>query len=97
MNNQYHIDLTQKILFNYLNHIDCQIFLFGSQVNNTSRKPVDIDIGIMPLTTFPKGLFSEIREALEESNIPYHVDLIELSLTDTQFIECVKQTGIQWK
>jgi len=91
------IHLTKKILFKYLNHIDCQIFLFGSQVNDTSRKPMDIDIAIMPLQTFPMGLFSEIREAVEESTIPYPVDIIDLSLADLQFVEHVKKTGIQWK
>jgi len=94
---QNHIDTTKKIILKYLNHIDCQIFLFGSQLKKTIKRPVDIDIAIMPLKKFPVGLLSEIREALEESTIPYNVDLIDLSLADSQFIEQVKRTGIQWK
>ena len=47
----------------------------------------DIDIGIFSLTpnlTFESSLI-KIKEAFEESNIPYKIDLINLNLAKEEF------------
>jgi len=39
---------------------------------------------------------ARLREALEESTVPYRVDVIDLSDVDTEFRERVRREGILW-
>ncbi len=48
------------------------------------------------MAPLPTGLLSEIREELEESHIPYPVDLVDLSKKDPGFVEHVISKGILW-
>ncbi len=42
------------------------------------------------------GTLSEIREALEESLVPYTVDLVDLCQTEDAFRAVVLREGILW-
>jgi len=93
--NTYHKQI-RDIIFKRLKGYKFQLFLFGSEANKTSGRTSDIDVAIMPITPLPKNLLSEIREELEESNIPYPVDLVDLSRAGPEFIHRVTQEGILW-
>jgi hypothetical protein len=73
-----------------------RVYLFGSQAQGTARHTSDIDVAILPLEPLPPWVLSVLREALEESHIPYHVDLVDLSITDAAFRERVMREGIVW-
>ncbi len=47
----------------------------------------------MPL---PAGALAEIREELEESGIPYQVDVVDLSQADAHLRERVLREGVLW-
>jgi hypothetical protein len=53
-------------------------------------------VAVFPLAPLPDGTLSEIREALEESQIARWVDLVDLSETTAEFRERVLQEGILW-
>jgi predicted nucleotidyltransferase len=54
---------------------DAHVFLFGSRARETHRPFSDVDLLIegIPL---PKNALHLIAEALEESSLPYKVDLV---------------------
>lgn len=87
---------TRQIVLNGLKHYHAKIYLFGSQATGKFRPTSDIDVAVLPLETIPRIVFVSIREALEESNIVRHVDLIDLSETDERFQARVLQEGIAW-
>jgi predicted nucleotidyltransferase len=91
-----YLSMVKQIILNHLTDYPAQVYLFGSWVNGNPTHTSDIDVGIMPLEPFPPGLFSRIREDLEESRIPYQVDLIDLSKTETAFREKIQKEGILW-
>ena len=42
------------------------------------------------------GLLSQIRESLQESHVPFNVELVDLSQTDEAFKKRVLEEGIVW-
>ena len=62
-----------------------RIYLYGSWAAGKAGKTSDIDIAVLPLAPLPKGVLSELRQTLEESNVLYSVDLVDLSEADETF------------
>lgn len=73
-----------------------RVYLFGSRATGTARRTSDIDVAVWPLTELPVGTLALIREALEESTVPYTVDLVDLRDTDAAFRARVLAEGIVW-
>ncbi len=97
MQNNKYIEQIKKIILNKLGkYSDLKIIFFGSRAKakNVSQAS-DVDIAI-------EGVFNEkdlidLKESLEESNIPYEVDIINLNIADKFFKEKIYKEGIFWK
>lgn len=70
--------------------------LFGSRALGTSRATSDIDIGLLADGPLPDELVARLRDAFEESAIPYHVDVIDLARVDAGFRAKVLREGRPW-
>jgi len=72
-----------------------RVYFFGSRAEGKASPGSDVDIGLegpeVPL------VISRIREVLEESTIPYKVDVVDLGTVDPEFREFVHSTGVLWK
>ena len=86
----------REVIFKHLNRYTYELYLFGSQSRRKACRTSDIDIAILPKTALPVGLLSKIREELEESHIPYPVDLVDLSRSNPEFLQHVRQEGVIW-
>jgi predicted nucleotidyltransferase len=73
-----------------------EIYLFGSWAKGHPSRCSDIDVAILPREPLPQGLLSQVREALEESQVLYPVDLVDLSEASSQFRESILREGIPW-
>jgi uncharacterized protein len=73
-----------------------RVYLFGSHAQGTAHRTSDIDVAILPLEPIPPWVLSVLRGDLEESHVPYRVDLVDLSMADPAFRERVIQEGIVW-
>ena len=62
-----------------------QVFVFGSRATNIHRKFSDIDIGISSVIPVPSGVLLNIEEELENSDIPYLVDVVDFSAVSHRF------------
>lgn len=96
MNKDIYLDQVRKLLLGHLKGYRFQLFLFGSQSTERAGRTSDIDVGILPIAPLPKGLLSKIREELEESHIPYPVDLVDLSRSNPEFRQHVREEGVVW-
>ena len=47
-------------------------------------------------TPLPRGVLATLRDALEESTIPYRVDVVDLAETDSDFRERIRREGVLW-
>jgi len=75
---------------------DARVYLFGSAATGALRASSDIDVAIEAPEPLPAALLSRLREALEESTIPYEVDVVDLGTVDPEFRQRVKREGILW-
>ncbi len=91
-----YLEQIRKVVLKQLKGYRFQLYLFGSQATKRAGRASDIDVGILPIAPLPRGLLSEIREELEESHIPYPVDLVDLSRTSPEFLQHVREEGLIW-
>ncbi len=74
------------------------VFLFGSRATNRASPFSDIDIGIISTNKDTDKLLALLRERIENSNIPYKVDVVNLQNTSEKFRkEALKGAKILWK
>lgn len=86
----------RQILMVNLKEYPVRIFLFGSHATGRAAIVSDIDVAVLPEKKLPAGLLSKIREEIENSNVPYPVDLVGLSQTDKAFRQRVLKEGVEW-
>jgi uncharacterized protein len=90
------LQVVRQIVLGGLRYHPAKVYLFGSQAKGVARKTSDIDIAVWPEQPLPDGLLSDIRQALENSNILENVDLVDLSNADQEFRLRVLKEGILW-
>ena len=91
------LERVREIIFQVLGDHDVRVYLFGSSVTGRVRRSSDIDIAIDPLRALPSVLLAELRERLEESEIPYDVDIVDLSAAPPEIRARVEQEGLLWR
>jgi predicted nucleotidyltransferase len=94
---QNDLDTTRKIVLAHLKDYRTRVYLFGSQATGKARIYSDIDVAVLPLQKLPISVFSEIHEALEESDIVRTVDVVDLAEADESFRQRVEKEGVIWK
>lgn len=75
----------KNILTRFLDLREYQVFVFGSRATGGTDKMSDWDIGIWGKQPLPPGTRGMIEEALEESDIPFRVDVVDFHLTTPKF------------
>jgi len=73
-----------------------RVYLFGSVARGESRSFSDLDSAIDAGGALAPGLLSELRRRLEDSTIPYTVDLVDLATASSDFRQRVLAEGILW-
>jgi len=57
---------------------DQTVWVYGSRIKGASHEGSDLDLVILPSkTAITEKQFSELREALSESNLPILVDIVD--------------------
>jgi len=76
-----------------LRHIVCKhlpdpvykLFIFGSRAEGTHRRFSDVDLGILGPHPVPSQVIFNIQDDLEESDIPYLVDVVDFAAVSEKF------------
>jgi uncharacterized protein len=87
----------RRMVLKALGDHDAAVWLFGSCVRGEVRRHSDIDVAILPRDDLPGGFFGELEADIEESTIPYDVDLVDLRHADPALVEEVRREGIIWR
>ena len=90
------LDQVKQVILPRFNQMHARIYLFGSWARNQERLSSDIDVAVESNEPIPRAIFVEVREALEESRIPYQVDLVNLGEASDALKEEVRREGILW-
>ena len=75
----------KEIIYRFLDPKEYQVFIFGSRAVGKSKKYSDYDVGIFGKKSVPATKMVLIEEALEESDLPYKVDVVDFSLVSADF------------
>lgn len=88
------INNLKEFLVDFFKGKEVKLFLFGSRARGDNTVFSDIDIGILSDKDISKDIVI-LREILEESNIPYKVDIVELS-KNRDLLDVVLKEGKRW-
>jgi uncharacterized protein len=87
----------KDMIIETLSDVPVNVYLFGSWARNEEKRTSDIDIGLQSRVEIPIEKWVELRERIEESSIPYRVDLVDLSKANSFLVDKVKSEGILWR
>jgi predicted nucleotidyltransferase len=89
-----HTAILRKVLRRHL-PAEARAFVFGSRAHGGARQYSDLDLALEWNQPLGLKLIGEIAEALSESDLPFKVDIVDLSTLDPAFrsriaADCVK-------
>jgi predicted nucleotidyltransferase len=89
------LDITpdqRKILLDLLNDYlpDVTVWAYGSRIKGTARPQSDLDLAVFAAAEHKRAV-AALKEALEESRLPFRVDLFVWDEIPVQFRENIQQ------
>ncbi|MGH2643875.1 MAG: nucleotidyltransferase family protein [Chitinophagaceae bacterium] len=84
MDTEY-LSILKKIIGETIPEKDYIVFLFGSRAAKNNHQRSDIDIGIWGNKLFPPGLRFTLEEKIENSIIPYKVEIVDFKKVGEYF------------
>src|SRR5260370_42517599 len=91
------VERLRGIVLDALGDRNAAVYLFGSHARGEVRHASDIDIAILPRDDLPYAFFADLADKIEESTIPYEVDVVDLREVDPAFRLEVLRSGIKWR
>jgi predicted nucleotidyltransferase len=76
------------------------LYLFGSWARGEQKRTSDVDIALLfdgGSVQDHKNFVSQTRSILEESTVPYHVDVVYMNGAPQTLAERIKEEGILWQ
>jgi len=84
----------KSLIFETLKEESATVILFGSRARGDFSRVSDIDIGILPGRNFDRRKLVFLKEIVENLNIPYTVDIVDLSRVLDVFKEKLLREGV---
>ncbi|MEO3432109.1 nucleotidyltransferase domain-containing protein [Inquilinus sp. CAU 1745] len=91
------LDRVRRIVDEVLEDRGARVYLFGSCARGDWRHGSDIDLAVDPVEALPAGIFARINQALEESTVPYFVDVVDMAGISPAFADRIRTEGILWR
>jgi hypothetical protein len=91
-----YLDEVRRIALSILKDQPVRVFLFGSRAWGRPARGSDVDLGLLADQQVPRALLSRLREAFEESGVPYRVEVVDLREVDEAFRRKVVEDGVPW-
>ncbi len=91
-----YLDRIKEIVLDGLSGYSVTVYLFGSRARGPARRASDVDIAVEAHEPLPPRVLAHLRDSLEESTVPYRVDILDLALAGDALRERVKRDGVVW-
>ena len=86
----------QRCLAPLLTPLGARLILFGSRARGDACPGSDIDIAVAAGQPLPREVLAAARECLEESSLPFRVDLVDLASAAPELASAVRREGVPW-
>ena len=83
-----HLKIVQDILREYL-PVDVRVWVFGSRAIWTTKDSSDLDLALESEGSLSHKLLGALKDAFEDSALPYTVDIVDLSRISESFRDIV--------
>lgn len=90
------LEEVRRILREVLGEGTVTVYLFGSWARGGAASISDIDVAIEAHTPLPPGTLVRLRERLEESHVPYRVEVVDLDDVDPTFRRRILAESVRW-
>ena len=80
----------------HFNKGEATIILFGSRARRENSEHSDVDVGILASGKLDDSKIILLKEAIENSNIPYKVDIISINEASEDFKNEIMKDAIIW-
>ena len=94
--NKYIVKL-RKSTVEFFRHDKVKIVLFGSRARGENSVFSDVDIGVIPAGELNRRRITLLQEKIEELNIPYKVEIVNLSEVSDEFKQEALKEAVIWK
>jgi uncharacterized protein len=74
---------------------DAETIVFGSRIHGTAKPWSDLDFAIKPKSPLDWKLFADIREAFQESELPFRVDILDWNDISPAFRKAIETNGYE--
>jgi predicted nucleotidyltransferase len=93
-----YLNLLKEIVLEVLKEKECKVYLFGSRARGDYTRISDADIGIEGLSKKEFIMAKwKIEEMVEESIIPFRVDIVNLEDVDDNFKKEIFKDAVVWR
>jgi len=75
---------------------DIGLKLFGSRARGDARRASDIDLALVGKQPIAAADMAALREALEESPVPFRIDLVDYASAPAYLRAAIDREGIPW-
>ena len=92
-----HLRELKDVLLKFLSDEDVKIVLFGSRARGDFVNTSDVDVGIIPGETFDRKKLTLLHEYIDKLNIPFKVEIVDLSMVSEDFKQTTLKEAVVWK
>ena len=85
-----HLEIVQGILREHL-PVGVKVWVFGSRANWTTKDSSDLDIALEGESKLSHKMLGALKDAFEDSTLPYTVDVVDLNAVGHAFKQIVKE------
>lgn len=94
---QKYLDRAKKLTMDFMAQEPASIYLFGSWARGEENHGSDIDIAVDYQGKSNRRKIGDLSELLEESSLPYRVDVVDMQHAAGYIRAAVRKDGILWK
>ena len=80
-----YILIVKNIVLKHVPQDEFAVFLFGSRAVGNDKSLSDIDVGILGMRALPYNIKGDLESDLDESIVPFKIDLIDFYQVDEVF------------
>lgn len=91
-----YVELCKEIVLSNIDKAKYAVFLFGSRARVIHGEKTDIDIGFLGDKSVPQKKLNEIKDKIDESIVPFNVDLIDFFNVNNEFKAQALKNIIVW-
>ena len=91
-----YVEEVKRIVLRGLGPRAARVYFFGSRASGTEHRFSDLDVAVLPLEPMPPRAWLELQERLEQSWVPFPVDLVNLEEAPAGLRARVEREGVLW-